>query len=305
MKQLIPILALCFCMVQNTFAQDDGTVSIGQYSAKLAHSGYDTVAQSFLLEESAFVESFRLSVFSRYSAVDHPGVLSVIEGDGPYGEVVFQVPILVKSLNKFFPEEELETLTIPEIESLWAYEIQGSIDSEERGFEEMSTTFTIGRHLPSGEYTVMVSLDTSITHLGHRWITSFTNCYDWPCANPYNVDPYSDGTFYGGINLVGLQIDERDMAFEVRFRPEITTSVGQSSGFSELKLPMRDGVVTIPDAFAGWHLLITDLIGRELVAVPSLVGGQSVNVESMINQVVIVRLLSKEAQRKTAKILVH
>lgn len=300
MKKLIHISMLCFCMAFSvfTYAQDNATTSIGQYSAKLAHSGYDTVAQSFLLEEEAFIESFRLVVFSRYNVADHPGVLSVIEGDGPYGDIVFQVPVLVKTLNKFFEEETLQNLTSTEIEYLWG-DLQSSIDSEETVFEDMATTFPIGRQLPSGEYTVMVSLDTSVTSSsGLRWITSFTNCYSWPCSSPYNVDPYPNGTHYSGLDMMLLQNDARDMAFEVKLRQDVTTAISEQD--EKLSLTISDGELVVPNDWAGGSLLVTDVLGREHASLSVLYGKERVSLPK--DQVAIVSVLFQDGERRTAKV---
>ncbi|MDQ5953128.1 MAG: hypothetical protein QG551_356, partial [Patescibacteria group bacterium] len=155
MKKLITIMfmALCFCMVPRVSAQDEYT-TIGQTSALMNHDGFDTVAQSFTLDESSYVQMFRLVVFSRLHATDHPGTLTVVEGDGPRGPVVFTLPILVKGLNKFFPESMLDTLTPVEMEMLWTYDIQSQIDSGDIGFEDLETDFPVGEMLPAGQYTV-------------------------------------------------------------------------------------------------------------------------------------------------------
>lgn len=295
MKKLLTFVILGFAFASPAFAQGN-LGQIGQYSAKLAHSGYDTVAQSFLLEETSFVNSFRLVVFSRYNTTDHPATLSVLEGDGPYGNIVFQETLNVKSLNKFFSEDTLASLTSnSQMEYMWV-EVQNLIDSDVLGFDQMATDFNVGQYFPAGQYTVMVTLDTNIVNpFGYRWITSFTNCYNWPCASPYNIDPYPNGTHYWGADLLGLQSNARDMAFEVNAR-----EAGVSTNVSDISNFFQGNVLTVPDDLSGSALFVHDVAGRELVSVASLVGGQQVQVPA--NQVVVVDIVSKEGVRKTTKL---
>lgn len=295
MKKLLTFLTLSFVFTLQVNAQNDFE-PIGQYSAKLAHSGYDTVGQSFLLQESAYVENCRLVVFSRYSLFDHPAILSILEGDGPYGQVISQRAILVRGVNKFFSEDTLSSLTSAmQIENLWT-ELQISIDSGVLGFDELATTFPIGDYLPAGQYTLMVSLDTTIVSaFGYRWITSFTNCYNWPCASPYNIDPYPNGTHYWGLDMLLLQNDERDMAFEVNLRrQDISTNISEVSGY------FQANTLTVPEDWVGSSLSVYDVAGREMLSLYSLRTGQQVSVPA--NQVVLLSLTSRTGVRKTVKV---
>ena len=303
MKKLISMMmfmALCFCMVPRVVAQS-GYTSIGQTSALVSHSLYDTTAQSFTLDESSYVQMFRLVVFSRYHTTDHPGTLTVVKGDGPRGDtVMFELPILVKSLNKFFPESMLDTISLVEMEILWQYDIQSQIDSGDMGFEDLETDFPVGEMLPAGQYTVVVALDTTVTNsFGYRSVMSFTNCYDYPCAPPFNTNPYVGGSHYFGNQL--FTDPDRDMAFQVRILVEnISTNVFEQVE-ERLALPsIYDGVMTAPASWSGQTLHLYDATGRELYN-KLILGGEMITIPTIL--LVVVSLESKTSRLTTKLIL--
>ncbi len=301
MKKLISILALalCFCMVSTVGAQ----VVASQYSAKLAINGYDTVAQSFVLEEDEFVQSIRAVVFSRYHSVDHPATLTILSGDGPYGEVLHQHSVMMKSLNKFYSEDVLQNSTSYGIEMMWA-EVQGNIDSSGWGFDELATTFEVGVFLPAGQYTFMFNLEDdggAYTINSIDWVTSFTNCNEWPCSAPYVLNPFESGRHYQGFNLMLHSNPDRDLAFEINRRYDISTSLPEPK--PELSIRIVDGVLLVPSDWAGSTLSVTDAIGRQVASFATLRGGEAIQL--VRDQVAILTLISTRGERHTTKVFVQ
>lgn len=303
MKKLISILALalCFCMVSTVGAQ----VVASQYSAKMAVSGYDTVAQSFVLEEDEFVQSIRAVVFSRYHSVDHPATLTILSGDGPYGGVIHRHSVRMKSLNKFYSEDVLQNSTSYGIEIMWG-EVQENINSSEWGFDDLATTFEVGLFLPAGQYTFMFNLeddDDSYTINSVDWVTSFTNCNELGggCYEPYILNPYEGGRHYQGFNLMLHSHPDRDMGFEINRGEDISTSLPEPK--PELSIRIVDGVLLVPSDWAGSTLSVTDAIGRQVASFATLRGEEAIQL--VRDQVAILTLISTRGERHTTKVLVR
>ncbi len=318
MKKLITMpLVLCFCMLQQGIFAQEQVIAFGNtYHLEMMHTPpIDTLDQSgrflgqtFTLETASFIESIRIVAFDWYSLYGHTGKLTFYR-DQAFGEILWNSTVEYSGISRFVENPSLfEGESANSFMSHWNSLVVNPIFEGEKSFEDVATNFPVGQMFDPGVIVVVMELDDYVSVDRPPVFTTFLNCVGFWCQN--QADPYLGGSLltdnvYNFFINANQYTPMMDLAFEVKIQPELTTSVGQSSGFSDIRLPMRDGVLTIPDEFASWRLLITDLLGRELVTVPSLVGGQSVSIESMINQVVIVSFLSKEDERKTAKILVH
>ena len=108
MKKLIPILALCFCIAQNTFAQDQQSSFGNTSDIDMMHNApIDMIDQSgrflgqtFTLETTSFVESISLAVFEVYSLYGHTGTLTFYDGEA-FGEVLWTSQVEYPGLSMF------------------------------------------------------------------------------------------------------------------------------------------------------------------------------------------------------------
>jgi len=269
-----------------------GQNSFGQYDAKLAVSGGDSTAQSFLFVGGS-LDSISIPVFSRYHPTDHAATLFVLDGDGVNGTVLHSQATTVKGLNKFYSEASLDTLSISELEVLWV-QVQDSIDSGQFKFVDLATTFSVGQYFSSGSLTFLVVLDSSVSSNGYRWVTAFANCFSSFCS-PIVNNPYPNGIMYWGTNgSFGPKDLNADMAFEVFWHSTV--------GIKKFEIPIQNGVLNVPLSWRGATLGIYDLSGRTLL-LPSIVSfGQEFALPK--NQVIFLRLVH-QGRTKTIKLLIR
>lgn len=294
MKKLLVILVLHVCVASGVFSQNQA--SFGQYSVKLAMSGHDTAAQSFYFP-GGYLEKFRLAVVSRYNIEDHPATLTIMSGDGPYGSVVYQEDVLVKGINSFFPgADTLEFSSNSSLETFWT-NAQNLIDGNVWDFDSMATDFEIGSYFQGGQYTVMVSLDTNIVNqFGYRWILVYGNCYTWPCPHPYDINPYLEGVYYQAYGSTTLADDRRDMAFEVVYREDLSTDVGENG--TQI-FTVQDGSLIAPE---NGILEIFDSLGRKVDS-KSVFSGDATPLP--IGQMLLVVFTSTKGERQVARLIAH
>ena len=283
--------ALCLCMGA-VFAQEP--VTIGQtWAMDDVASGLDSTAQSFTLNETATLSSLRAAVVARYDTADHPGMLTIIEGFDPHGpNILLQQPVMVPGLNKFYGN--LNGLLVNEVEQRWI-DLQGTIADSTNDFSDIATEFPVSITLPAGMYTFIVSLDTGVTlnDFGYNYISAFTNCHMWYCS-PQVFDPYeAAGQHFIGLNLANHPF-ERDMAFQVEYFPELSTSVEEPT--PEL---LVNGIVA--EAWDGAQLRLFDEIGR-LTLSKQLDAGERLEIPT--GQVYIARLSRNDQPLAVKKILV-
>jgi hypothetical protein len=208
MKNLT-ILALVL-ITTATWAQN-----VSQTSAKLAYSHSIALSQSFYWNGGTISE-ISIPVFSRYQPTNHPATVYIISGSGsnPFnGNVLLQKNVSISSLNKFYPEIFLSTLSVVQIENLWL-DIQNLIDNDSLLFNDLKTIFLVNQSFPPDSMTLVIELDTSISYLGYKYITAFGNCFpNGNCPSPI-LDPYEGGMFYFGYSFFNPSLDS-DLAFEV------------------------------------------------------------------------------------------
>lgn len=201
----IIIFVAFFC---NCFGQ-----YISQTTAKLAYSQDFAISQSFIWPGGTISE-ISVAAFSRYQPTDHPSKIYLIQGvnNNISGNILFQQNFLLKSLNKFYSENFLSTLSISQIESLWNA-LQDSVDMGILKFEDLKTDFQINQTLPPGVFTLFFELDSMTNYLGYKTLTIFGSCIQVLC--PF-LDLYPDGEIYAGYSMIPYSLfSEGDMAFEI------------------------------------------------------------------------------------------
>jgi len=263
MKKLFSLFALTFFLAVSAFGQEEGR--FGSYvTGTIAQSSYDTVAQSFSFPGGR-LETMRVTVFSTVSPVNHPAKLSILSGDGPYGDMVHESLIEVPGLNKFYTPLELNVPNNAGFWSLWTG-VSANIDSGLWGFDSLATEYSVDENFPPGTYTLMVTLDTNVyNQFGRRSITSVINCYLAlnHCPPPRVDNPYPDGRHYQSQYLLQSPSDwQSDMAFEVVHRSGGTFVGGVSANDPYIRV--IDGRLVLQDSFLGASVFITDVIGRQL-----------------------------------------
>lgn len=188
---------------------------VSQKSAKLAYSHSIALSQSFYWN-GGLISEISIPVFSRYQPTSHPATIYVVSGSGssPFnGNILFQQDVSFSSLNKFYPESLLSTLSVAQMENLWV-DIQNLIDNDSLLFDDLKTTFSINQYFPMDSMTLVVELDTSVNYLGYKYLTAFGNCFsNGNCPLPI-PDPYEDGVLYFGYSASVISTDS-DLSFEI------------------------------------------------------------------------------------------
>lgn len=293
---LFTVLVACFCMSTIVFSQEPQTIDqllVDNVLSRVDSSGSNT-GQSFTLYQTATVVSIKVPVFARYDTASHLGTLKIMQGHGLQGLTVFEQPIVVPGLNKFHSSSYLATIDVPEFEQLWGFSgLQGLVCDDSIDFFDLATEFPVEISLPAGAYTFMFSLDATPGNGLGTWnyITFFMNCYYWNCDDQ-EINPYLDGESFAGLGL--NQDGNRDLAFQVEYLPEISTSIEEPT--PEL---LVNGIVA--EAWGGADMDLYDAAGRMILS-KRLTSGEHLEIPT--GQVYIARLSRNDQPLAVKKILV-
>ncbi len=308
MKKLIPTLALCFCMAPYiTSAQEQANTFGNTEHLEMMHTPpIDTIDQSgrflgqtFTLDSRSFVEGVSFAVFEWYSLYDHTGTLTFY-ADQAFGEVLFTSEVNFPGLARFVEDPTLlEGNSASYLVSHWDSLLLSPLFGGEISFQDIATTFPVNQIFDPGTIVVVMELNSYNSIDRSPVFMTFPNCVGFWCTN--QIDPYEGGEMvtdevYNFFLNSNESTPMMDLPFEVKVRQDISTTV------SEFSVPIRNGVMVVPDDWTNGSLLVADVLGREIASTSSLVGGQMINVPT--GQALIVTLISKDGVRKTAKVFV-
>ena len=252
------------------------------------------LAQSITFE-GGHIEHIRFAMFDMHSIDGHTGVIEFHEG-GPYGDLLWTEEFVFPGLGKLFSEEELAGVTSAnQLPSFWNDAATAGLD-----FDSLATTFVVGEYFSSGLMTIVVRLDNYQSIDRPPYLSSFGNCSDFWCGSNTVLNPYPEGNFFRGLTLTSSVYPNTDLAFEVRYRPELSTGIGSKEA-SRFFVPVNAGHIIVPSDWFGSSLQVTDVAGREFVS-QVVYGGESLPVPQ--DQVLVVTLTTSSA-RKSTKVFVH
>lgn len=318
MKKLIPIVALCFCMVPSvlTYSQESPNTFGNTLHLEMMHNAsIDMIdqsgrflGQSFTLETGSYIESISFAVIEFYSLYGHAGMLTFY-ADEPFGEVLWSSDVEYQGLSRFVPDATLlEGLPTDSFDAYWASLVLNPVISGEMSFRDVATTFPVNQFFEAGNIVAVLELDNYWGVDRAPVFLTFTNCAGPWCQD--QVDPYEGGgivtdsvyNFFLNEDEPFLNTSIMDLAFEVKLRQDITTGVTRDSGYSELALEIRNGVIVIPSTFVGSSLLVTDVLGRQHASFATLRGGEQISL--LRDQATVISVIFTDGTQKTVKVLV-
>lgn len=320
MKHLLNLITLvaCFCIAPNTSSAQDpehvivearqDSINICAASAIAPNGTYvDTLGQRFRHLSDGIIYSISLSVFDYYSIEDRPGTLAIIEGTDINGPVVHEVAITIPGVSRYLSSGVVNGIT--SASQMGTISANVCSISDTVLFDQVKSEYAIQHYLPSGDYIIVVTVDTADLNeypdgsTRPPYLVCHVNCSsDFMCPGDANPNPYALGGLIrgGGAHLGGMPFYEEvdlDMAFEVKVFQDLSTGISPRE--IKLDIIIQGGCVVLDEKFSNSTITITDVLGRVLSK--TQVFGTGV-IQIPQNQVVLVTV-EKDGRIKTTKVI--